>query len=189
MDFLKSRNEVDRRHIGLIGHSEGGLIAPRAAVSSDDVAFIVLLAGVGVPMDKWLARQSQDMLRVGGANEEIAALQAKLQSKIFEAVLAEGGSSGFESRVRTVMENALKELTPEQRVHVGFGSYQLENELRSVSSPWFRELLAINPWPTLEQVRCPVLAINGLKELQGAANDNLSGIRSALESGFFASVA
>jgi uncharacterized protein len=183
VDFLKTRTEVDAHRIGLIGHSEGGLIAPRAAVTSGDVAFIVLLAGPGVPMDELLARQSQDMLRIGGASGDVATLQAKLQSRIFEAVRAENGSAGFESRVRAVMEDAMNELTPEQRANLGFGPAHLENELRSVSSPWFRELLAIDPRPTLEQVRCPVLAINGSKDIQVAANDNLAGIRSALKTG------
>jgi uncharacterized protein len=107
-DFLKSRPDVDAKRIGLIGHSEGGLVAPTAAVASDDVAFIVLLAGVGVPLPELLARQSQDMMRLAGADEAACRLQDKTQSRVFETVLTNNGSPQLANRVRAVLEEALR---------------------------------------------------------------------------------
>jgi len=64
VNYLRTRPEIDPRRIGLVGHSEGGIVAPRAAARSPEVAFIVLLAGIGVPMEEVLLRQSRDMARV-----------------------------------------------------------------------------------------------------------------------------
>jgi len=67
--WLKTREAIDAKHIGLIGHSEGGIVAPLAAVKQPaDIAFIVLLAGVGVPMEELLVRQGGDILRVMGGD-------------------------------------------------------------------------------------------------------------------------
>ena len=61
--YLKTRKEIDPKRIGLIGHSEGGIIAPIAATQSSDVAFIVLLAGTGVPGDVIVEKQIADVLK------------------------------------------------------------------------------------------------------------------------------
>src|SRR5207248_2141043 len=65
--FLRSRPDIDRRHIGLLGHSEGGLIAPRVASRSTDVAFVILLAAPAVPGEQILLSQGQLISRVQGA--------------------------------------------------------------------------------------------------------------------------
>jgi len=83
VDWLKTRKEVDSRRIGLIGHSEGGIIAPRAAVRSTDVAFIVLMAGVGVPMQDLLTRQGIDLMRVMGVDASTMEKNSSVQREIF----------------------------------------------------------------------------------------------------------
>ena len=45
--YLLTRKEIDQNKIGLIGHSEGGIIAPMVAAKSKKVSFIILLAGTG----------------------------------------------------------------------------------------------------------------------------------------------
>ena len=181
--FLMARPDVDPARIGLIGHSEGGLVAPMAAVSSNDVAFIVLLAGVGVPMPDLLARQSQDLMRLAGAGEDVCQLQAKIQSQVFETVLTADGSPDLASRVRAVLEEASQTLAPNQRGQLGFGPNQIEHQVQQAISPWFQEILTIDPRPILQQVQCPVLALNGSKDMQVAAAENLSAIESALQAG------
>ena len=52
--YLKTRKEINKKKVGLIGHSEGGLIAPMVASKSKDVSFIVLLAGTGIQGDQIL---------------------------------------------------------------------------------------------------------------------------------------
>ncbi len=181
--YLKTRNEVDGKRIGIIGHSEGGLVAPQAAAQSDDVAFIVLLAGVGVPMDQLLARQAQDILRVMGGDKDAAAKQAAAQRKIFAIVRELGDSPAAETKIRAIMEETMSEYTQEQREAMGVNEAQITAQLQMVQSKWFRELLATDPRPTLERVKVPVLAINGKKDIQVAWEENLNAIEAALKKG------
>lgn len=181
--YLKSRKEVNAKRLGLIGHSEGGIVAPQAAVLSDDVSFIVLLAGVGVPMDELLARQAEDILRVLGGSEEMASKQAMVQKQLFAAVRKYDGSPVAGEKVRGIMEQTLKEFTPEQLEASGWNQAQADGQLQMVLSPWFRALLDIDPRLTLAKVKCPVLAINGGKDVQVASKVNLAAIESALKQG------
>lgn len=183
VDFLKSRREVDAGRIGLIGHSEGGLVAPQAAVRSDDVGFIVLLAAPGVPLDALLARQASDMMNMMGMDAQISAKEREAQQEVFRIALEEGDSPDAAEQMRLVLTDLLQEYTPEQLEAMGYAEGQLDNQIETMLTPWFRELLRTDPRPTLEQVRCPVLAINGEKDIQVASQENLAGIQAALEKG------
>ncbi len=66
--FLKARKEINALQIGLIGHSEGGMIAPMAAARSNDVAFIVMMAGLGQTGNDVLLMQGDLLQRASGAN-------------------------------------------------------------------------------------------------------------------------
>ncbi len=181
--YLKTRPEVVPTKIGLIGHSEGGITAPRAAVKSGDVSFIVLLAGVGVPMEELLARQGRDLLMVMGGTSEMADGQAAVQREIFSIVKELGGSPAAAEKVRTALKRAVQQFTPEQLQAMGWSEAQMEGQVKMVLTPWFRELLTIDPRPTLAQVKCPVLAINGSKDIQVAAKENLEAIETAVKQG------
>ncbi|HAV62639.1 MAG TPA: alpha/beta hydrolase [Verrucomicrobiales bacterium] len=183
VEHLKTRSNVDAKNIGLIGHSEGGIVAPMAAVQSQDVAFIVLLAGVGVPMEELLVRQGQDLLRVMGGSDEMITSQSATQREVFRIVREFGGTPLAEQKAREAMDKALKEFKPEQLEAMGWNEAQMDGQIKMVLSPWFRELLALDPRPTLEKVRCPVLALNGEKDIQVAAKENLEAIESALKRG------
>lgn len=182
--WLQTRKDINPRRLGLVGHSEGGLVAPLAAVQRPgDIAFLVLLAGVGVPMEELLVRQSRDLLRVMGVGDEMGEEQAAVQRSIFSIVKQQGASPDAPEQVREVMKRSLDRFTPEQLAAMGWTEAQLEVQVKIVLSPWFRDLLAFDPRPTLEKVQCPVLALNGEKDLQVAAKENLPAIREALLAG------
>jgi uncharacterized protein len=182
--WLKARPDIDPKRIGLVGHSEGGVVAPLAAVKQpQDIAFIVLLAGVGVPMEQLLIRQGTDIARAMGASEDQIAKSAAIQQQIFPLLKAATNSVEAQKVVREVTAKALAEFTPDQRRSMGLSDDMLESQSQMVATPWFRNLLAYDPRPTLRQVKCPVLAINGEKDLQVAAKENLKAIREALEAG------
>lgn len=181
--WLKTRKDIDPKRLGLVGHSEGGIVAPLAAVQQPgDIAFIVLLAGVGVPMDELLVRQIQDISRVMGADAETLRKSAASQGEIFKLLQEQLDRTAMEKKLRELFRKQLAEVTDEQRQVLGYDS-MLEGQLQTVLTPWFRQLLAYDPRPTLRQVKCPVLAINGEKDLQVAAQDNLSAIREAVLAG------
>lgn len=182
--WLKARKEIDAKRIGLVGHSEGGIVAPLAAVKQPgDIAFLVLLAGVGVPMDQLLVRQSQDIARVMGADADALGKSVASQREVFR-LLNEGlDRPVLEQRLREISRQQLAELTDEQRTALGFTDAMLETQIQTVLTPWFLKLLPYDPRPTLRQVKCPVLAINGAKDLQVAAKENLEAIETALREG------
>ena len=181
--YLRTRKEIDPKRIGLVGHSEGGIVAPRAAVKSGEVAFIVLLAGVGVPMEELLVQQGQDIARVMGASGEMADRSAVVQRKIFRAIKEEKDPAKAEAAVRQALRDQMVSLSDDQRAALGLSDAALDGQIKMVLSPWFRDLVGYDPRPTLKAVKCPVLAINGEKDLQVAAKENLAAIRDALAAG------
>lgn len=180
---LRTRPEIDGQRIGLLGHSEGAIIAPRVAVQSTHVAFLVLLAGPGVPMDELLVRQGRDIAGVMGVGPEGLKDNEELQRALFRILKAEPDRTRAEGALRKLFEERLSQLTPAQRQAAGYGDGALEGQIRTVLTPWFRQMIAYDPRPTLQAVKCPVLALNGEKDLQVAADANLPAIRAALEAG------
>jgi pimeloyl-ACP methyl ester carboxylesterase len=181
--YLRTRKEIDPKRIGLVGHSEGGIVAPRAATKSSGIAFIVLLAGVGVPMEELLVRQGQDIARVMGASGDLADRSAVAQREIFRVIKEEKDLAKAEAAVRQALRDQMASLTEDQRTALGLSDSALDGQIKMVLSPWFRDLIGYDPRPTLKAVKCPVLAINGEKDLQVAAKDNLTAIRDALVAG------
>lgn len=181
--WLKTRPEVDAARIGLAGHSEGGIVAPRAAAQSKDVAFIVLMAGVGVPMDQVLIRQAADLLRTTGAGEAMIAKQNDLQRELMRLIRTNGPGRDTESQVRVLLHESVKNTSKEEASALGINDAMIDAQVSMVSSPWFAEILNYDPASTLAQVRCPVLAINGGKDLQVASGENLRAIEQALKNG------
>jgi len=180
LEYLKSREEINPKQIGLIGHSEGGIIAPMVAVQSSDVAFIVLMAGTGLIGEEILYLQGELILRAEGASDEPIAKNRSLQEQMFTVVKEEKDNSVAEKRVRAILQDAMPEVTEEQRKGA---EAAVEAQIQWVLSPWFRHFLAYDPKPTLMKVKCPVLAINGQKDVQVPPKENLAAIEEALKAG------
>jgi len=182
--WLRSRKEIDPLKIGLIGHSEGGIVAPMAAVREPDhIAFIVLLAGVGVPMEQLLARQGADLARAMGESKEKTEKSVAVQRALFTMLKATPDDATAQKLALEIMKKQVAEYLPEERKAVGFSDAMIEGQSKMIATPWFRKLLIYDPRPTLRKVQCPVLALNGEKDLQVAANENLAGIQEALFEG------
>lgn len=182
--YLKTRKEIDPKRIGLIGHSEGGVTGPAAiAQAPDDIAFLVMVAGVGVPMHELLQRQAQDLLKLSGMTpEQIEVIRAR-QRKLFQALREAPDGPAAETAVRTMLEAEIAKVPEEQRAAQSLTPEALEAQVKMLTSPWFRGLLLYDPHATLKKVKCPVLAICGEKDMQVAAKENLEGIRAGLEAG------
>jgi hypothetical protein len=183
IEYLKSRMEVDNRKIGLIGHSEGGIIAPLVASSSEDVSFIVLLAGPGIEVRKVLLMQQELIPRAMGVPEADVQKSLAVTEQAFEMIST--------SNDRVTLKTALAELidenyddTPASLRPQNLSREQvIATQSEMLSSPWYKILLNYDPAPTLEKVTCPVLALNGEKDIQVTPKHNLDGIRDALKKG------
>jgi dienelactone hydrolase len=178
--YLLSRPEIDRKMIGLAGHSEGGLIAPIVASRNSNVAFIVSLAGPGVSGYDILIRQTRDIQTASGIPEKDIEETIKTNGRLFEMVMAEADQRKL---AKTAMEWYNKELdgqgiTPEERKTK---MAQFTQGLLSVNSPWFRYFLAAEPAEYWSKVKVPVLALNGDKDLQVSAAVNLPAIKTSLK--------
>lgn len=184
--YLKSRADIRPAQIGLIGHSEGGMIAPLAAVQSRDVAFIVLLAGIGIPGDRLLELQSALIMKASGAGDALIQKNREMSRHIFGIINREADDDAAQEAISAYyqkeweqMDEALQAAFREN----GSSPAQLKQRLKTLVSPWFRYLLRYDPVPTLQKVACPVLALNGEKDLQVPPKENLAAIAAALKAG------
>ncbi|MFT3880618.1 MAG: alpha/beta hydrolase [Gemmatales bacterium] len=158
--YLKSRKDVGK--IGLIGHSEGGIIAPMVAVECSDVAFIVLLAGSGTPGDVIVITQGELIVRAMGGSEQAIASQKAMQRKLFAVAKEEDAG-----KRKTAIEELEKGLPEAVKTN-------LRTQISMVTSPWYRFFLDYDPRPTISKVKCPVLALNGDKDSPGASQGESS---------------
>ncbi len=180
VDYLVGRPEVGRNKIGLIGHSEGGLIAPLVANESADVGFVVLMAGPGLPGDQILLLQSELIGRADRANEAGIQLNQETQRALFAILKATEDPAFVHDDVRAVLEQAVQKLESMDAGAAADQRAQIPAQLAQVTSPWFHWFLKHDPAVPLRRMRQPVLAINGAKDLQVPSSANLSAIRSAL---------
>ncbi len=181
--FLKDREDIDSKRIGLIGHSEGGIIAPMVAAASEDISFIVLMAGTGLPGEDVLNMQAELLARAEGAPEEAIAKSLERQKHIIRVVKEEKDQEVKKEKLHEIILKALEELPAEQKEALPDPEAYAEAQLANLLSPWFQYFLTYDPRPTLTQVQCSVLAIIGEKDLQVPPKENLSAIKEALEEG------
>lgn len=182
--FLKQRSDIDAKHIGICGHSEGGLIAPLCAAKSADVGFIVMMAGPGVPGDEILFAQGELIARAQGAPDEAVARQRKFQKVCFDVIKSEPDAEKAAEKLRTELKALTAAMTEQEKREAGGDTDAfIETQIKSVNSPWFRAFIKYDPRPTLAKVKCPVLAINGEKDLQVPPKQSLPEVEKALKSG------
>ncbi|HZK11945.1 MAG TPA: alpha/beta fold hydrolase [Atribacterota bacterium] len=181
--YLKTRKEINPEQIGLIGHSEGGLIAPMVAVKSPDVVFIVLMAGTGLTGEEILYLQGALISRAMGVSEEDITKNRQFNKKIFSLIREEKDEKIIEEKLRQMFMADWAELNEEEKKAIGDPEVYLKAQLQSLLSPWLKFFLTYDPKPTLSKVKCPVLALNGEKDLQVPPKENLSAIEDALKIG------
>jgi len=181
--YLKTRQDIDPARIGLIGHSEGGIIAPMVAAKSKDVAFVVMLAGVGVPAEDLMVRQAALIMKANGASDEMVGENEDAQRQMFAIVRAEKDPAVAEPKLRAVGDALLKKLEAVDPSVAQAGKGSIESSVTMVNSPWFRYWLTYDPAATLRRVKVPVLALNGSLDLQVDPKQNLPAIEKALKEG------
>jgi fermentation-respiration switch protein FrsA (DUF1100 family) len=185
--WLRERPEVAAGRVGIVGHSEGGLIAPMVASRSDAVAFVVLLAGPGMTGEEIILDQSRRIAEADGADPALVERGLKVNRRLFEVIRTEADPQERRDRAQAILEEALDSMTPEERQMQGITEETSEawvnTQLAQLTSPWFSYFLTYDPVPALEATRVPVLALNGELDLQVPYQANLSAIRAALERG------
>lgn len=181
--YLKAQPHVSAAKVGLIGHSEGGLIAPMVAAHSPEVAFLVLLAGTGVPGERIIAEQAALIERAEGGSEADVAQSQALEKKLLAVAAHETDPAAARAQIAVLMRRALALLTPARRKKMGNPGPLLRAQSAGLVSPWFHYFLTYDPAPALKQVHCPVLALDGSLDLQVPPAENLAAIAASLKAG------
>lgn len=181
--FLRSRPEVDSGRSGLIGHSEGGLIATIVAAADTSIAFVVLLAAPGVRGDELLYVQSAKLAQAGGADAATLAWNRRMQEEIFRIIRSEPDMAKGRDAARAYLRAEYEKLGEAEQQQIGTIEAFAEQHSGIVEIPWFRTFITYDPRPALRQVRCPVLALTGEKDLQVAPEQNLPEIDRAVRAG------
>jgi len=182
LDFLRSLDSVDPERLGLIGHSEGALVAAMAAAEDDALDFIILLAAPGVPGDELLVLQIERIQRASGAPDEVVEASMRTQREVLDVLIeAETAEQPLEreqlaERIRPMLEESLEgqPLSEQQR------SAQVEASAAQLSSPWFRSFVVYDPRTHLRRIDESVLALGGSLDLQVPPDENLRAIDAAL---------
>ena len=165
---LSLRPEIDARRIGLLGHSEGGLIAPMLAAAHPEIAFVIMVGGPGVPGDQVMLAQATAIMKASGAPEAAITANTDLQKQIFAILREETSMARVAERIEAIPA----------------GSKEASAALvRQSASPWMRFFVLHDPAPALAKVRCPVLALGAELDLQVLPGQNLPVIEAALKQG------
>jgi len=179
--FLKTRKEIDPKFIGLIGHSEGGVIAPLVASRSADVAFIVMMAGTGMSGKDLLPLQGELIGRAGGTSEADLKKVKKINSTIFDMVAKSKDDGKLRKELTDFLMSEMKNMPETEKPKGTSDEDFVKMQVNQIANPWMKYFLNYDPIPALKKVKCPVLALNGEKDLQVPPKENLAGIKKALK--------
>lgn len=166
---LRARPEIDGARVGFIGHSEGAIIAPMIAARTPGVAFIVMIAGSGVPGDEIMVRQSTSILQASGVPAEAVAANIRVQQQMFAILRDEHDPARIAERL-----NALD---------VPGGPAAKAQVVRQGQSPWLRFFVGYDPAAALAKVPCPVLGLWGELDTQVEPAQNYAPVEAALQRG------
>jgi len=182
VQYLLSRKEINKKKIGLIGHSEGGIIAPMVAERSSDVSFIILLAGTGIRGDKLLLLQDELIEKADGASDSALAKNKSVSKGALDIVIKSTSTEQLKNDLTTYFKQYLKDNPNDKPANTSDDDF-ITQQVNGLSSPWMQYFIKYDPAGALEHVKCPVLAINGSKDLQVPPKENLPAIKAALAKG------
>lgn len=186
LDFLEKQPMVNKNKIGLIGHSEGGMIAPIVADERKEIKFIILLAGPGIPIIDLMQQQMEAVSISNGATAAVAKANGQLMRIVWEETLKNEDSATTFHHIRTKIENwygtlDTATLAKFKKLDTASINNQIGQAMTALNGKWYKYFISFNPQPYLEKMDCKVLALNGSKDVQVIAVTNLNGIKQSLQ--------
>lgn len=189
LNYLMARQEVSKKKVGLIGHSEGGMIAQIVAAERTDINFIIMLAGPGEKTMKLMSEQNEAAFTKAGMPKDYTDAYVDLYKNVLQAIIASGDNAAAITSTRAVV-NAWVDKTSNTIVAATTGIKDEDSKEKfinqfvgQVGSPWFRYFLAYDPAPNLKKIKAKILALNGDKDIQVISKSNLPAIETALKVG------
>ena len=184
INFLKSRDDINPKQIGLFGHSEGGLIAPMVAAKSDDVAFIVCMAGPSVNGAEIIMEQTKLIMLANGEDKEKVEKDEADSRVVLNLFLNGASDDEIKDAIRKVKLDEYNKLSLEQKVKITDKDKWIEDDVKvnflTFSSPWMRYFLKFDPSTALGKTVCPALMLFGGLDLQVSVKQSEGPTREAL---------
>ncbi|MCX7877071.1 MAG: alpha/beta hydrolase [Ignavibacteria bacterium] len=185
--YLQTRDNILKNKIGLLGHSEGGIVAPLAAVRYPEIAFIILMAGTGVKGIDILKDQSRLIMAADGSSEKEINSYIQMIDMIYEALRENKSMDEVKKEIKNNIIENFDEIPEEIRKNIKdkneYASDIANMTVNRFNTTWMKYFLDYDPYETLTRVKCPVLAIFGEKDLQVSVRQNRKFIEEALRNG------
>ena len=178
--WMKTQPRIDARRIGVLGHSEGGIIAPAVAAADKSVAFVVMIAGPCIRGDRLFVLQSAMTAKAYGAPDNYIARRKVFDQQLYNAILSAPSESAALDRAKELVAQGVADKLVDAN--------EAESLLKDDTRPWERYFLAYDPAPTLARLTVPVLVLNGSLDVQVPAKENLAAAREALRNNSNAAV-
>ena len=166
--FMKRRPDIDASEVGLLGMSEGGLVAPMVHTRFEEAAFLVLMAGPSVPGADIIVEQSALIAAAQGAPDAAVDSIRAVQRRTLEAISTAPDSAAAAERLRAILTEQ------------GATDEQIQSQIQQTTAPWFTYFVRHDPAPALRQIDVPTLALYGSKDLQVPPAQNADPMRTAL---------
>ncbi|MFD2514564.1 alpha/beta hydrolase family protein [Pontibacter locisalis] len=182
-EYLKNHSSINKKKVGLVGHSEGALVAANVAAKNPEAAFVVLMAGNAVPGTELLVAQNKALLETAGVPQEQLQKYLALREAQFKVAASEKDVTKAAERIRKLDQEAKAQMNVEEQQQLGLTDKAEQTIVAQLSSPWMRYYLAYDPAPTLQKLKMPVLVLNGTKDLQVPYQQNLAAAEKALKAG------
>jgi dienelactone hydrolase len=186
LEYLRGLPEIIPQKVGMIGHSEGGLIVPMAAAESKDVAFAVLMAGPGLKGDKRFDLQVRYAARGEGGDPKVVDTLVNLGREAIQTIRSDKDKIWVRQRLDDLFNQGYSSLNDaeKQKFDEVLGIWGTKESVKEmIMTPWYRQLADSDPQEYLRKVQCPILAMNGDKDMQEVYPDGMNGIRKALKEG------
>ncbi|MBI2257591.1 MAG: alpha/beta fold hydrolase [Flavobacteriia bacterium] len=178
IQFLRNHPKINHHKIGLIGHSEGGMVAQMLAASDKNIAHIILMASPGIPIKELMIQQTESTLRMSGIKKEEIDVSIELNKKFYSLIISNDDDEKCRGEIEKIINDHSNSMPTSE-------SNELKKKtpyiIKSLLSPWFRYFIRFNPEFYLKDIKCPVLALNGEKDVQVHYKNNLNSIQSILK--------
>jgi len=178
--FLRSQPEVDAARVGVIGHSEGGLIAPLVAADDPQLGCIVLLSGCGVPGDEILQKQSTLISRGEGIPEATITTNNTVRNAVIKAIQQADTNADMTGIITSALKSVRTTMPEDQRADFETTDATIA-VWQQLATPWMRFFISYDPRLTLQKIQSPALVLTGDLDLQVWHEQNIPEIETALQ--------
>ena len=175
--YLKTRKEINPKKIGLLGHSEGGIISFAITAKNKDIAFVVSLAGTGIKGDSLMLKQVEAISKSQGVAEANWEKEKPALRKRFALLTQDKDASEIEKELREEVQKSAPYMLNNEAMQK-----QMESQIKAMTTPWYLYFMRYDPATDLKNIKCPVLVLNGDKDIQVDATVNVKAIKESIES-------